>query len=229
MHVHCVTTVSWKQSAPSFSDFRIAERDSCWFRSRLTEHGLLACCSIWKSMRNLSCDPCNHLCNNIFRSSHPSVHQAHSLHPSPPPIRARPTSMDEERSAPAISPEPPDDGDPSLAAPQPSSHATSSTETASSCPNPKPSPSAGKEGVALEKQTNLHKLISQLWCAGRASVCRKNKWLHKQLCDGSGLALNRLMFMTITTASSIKPPLLCFWCVCVCVYVWLPTKKWDRK
>lgn len=46
--------------------------------------------------------------------------------------------MDDDRSAPAISPEPPDDGDPGLPAPQPSSRTTSTTERADSCPNPKP-------------------------------------------------------------------------------------------
>ncbi|XP_059186334.1 myoD family inhibitor domain-containing protein [Centropristis striata] len=48
--------------------------------------------------------------------------------------------MDEERSAPAISPEPPDEGDPILTAPQPSSHATAA-EIANNCPNPKRCPS----------------------------------------------------------------------------------------
>nr|XP_046240139.1 uncharacterized protein mdfi [Scatophagus argus]XP_046240140.1 uncharacterized protein mdfi [Scatophagus argus] len=53
--------------------------------------------------------------------------------------------MDEERSAPAISPEPPDDGDPSLPATPatpPSLHTTPTTEKANSCPNSKPCPSA---------------------------------------------------------------------------------------
>ncbi|XP_078104314.1 uncharacterized protein mdfi [Sander vitreus] len=49
--------------------------------------------------------------------------------------------MDEERSAPAISPEPPDEVDPSVPAPQPSSHASLTTESTNSCPNPKPCPS----------------------------------------------------------------------------------------
>ncbi|XP_034389346.1 myoD family inhibitor domain-containing protein [Cyclopterus lumpus] len=49
--------------------------------------------------------------------------------------------MDEERSAPAISPEPPDEGDPSIPAPQPNSHVTSTEECTNSCPNPKPCPS----------------------------------------------------------------------------------------
>ncbi|KAG7493753.1 hypothetical protein JOB18_015586 [Solea senegalensis] len=48
--------------------------------------------------------------------------------------------MDEERSAPAISPETPDDGDPSLPIPQPGSHRTSSTVRVDTCPNPKPCP-----------------------------------------------------------------------------------------
>ncbi|XP_068449496.1 myoD family inhibitor domain-containing protein [Clinocottus analis] len=48
--------------------------------------------------------------------------------------------MDEERSAPAISPEPPDEGDPSLPSPQPKSHAITSEEQANSCPNPEPCP-----------------------------------------------------------------------------------------
>lgn len=55
--------------------------------------------------------------------------------------------MDEERSAPAISPEPPDDGDPSLPAAPPSSHATSTAETENGCPNPDPCPSEGKENI----------------------------------------------------------------------------------
>ncbi|XP_028301717.1 myoD family inhibitor domain-containing protein [Gouania willdenowi] len=43
--------------------------------------------------------------------------------------------MDEERSAAAISPEPPDDGDPRSPDPPPTSHKTSSTETDISCPD----------------------------------------------------------------------------------------------
>ncbi|XP_060924956.1 myoD family inhibitor domain-containing protein [Limanda limanda] len=46
--------------------------------------------------------------------------------------------MDEERSAPPISPETPDDGDPARPAPQPDSHTASDTERANSCPEPKP-------------------------------------------------------------------------------------------
>lgn len=65
--------------------------------------------------------------------------QAHSLAPLPPSVGA----MDEEASPLAISPEPPDDRDPSPPGPQPSSHATPTTETANSCPKP----SAGKEEV----------------------------------------------------------------------------------
>ncbi|XP_047440171.1 myoD family inhibitor domain-containing protein [Mugil cephalus] len=49
--------------------------------------------------------------------------------------------MDEERNAAAISPEPPDDGDPGLPTPQPSSHTTSDMEREDSCPSPKPCPS----------------------------------------------------------------------------------------
>ncbi|XP_041837660.1 myoD family inhibitor domain-containing protein [Melanotaenia boesemani] len=48
--------------------------------------------------------------------------------------------MDEERSATAISLDPPDDGDPGLPAPQPSSQTTSNTERENSCPNPNPCP-----------------------------------------------------------------------------------------
>ncbi|KAM4588869.1 uncharacterized protein mdfi [Odontesthes bonariensis] len=46
--------------------------------------------------------------------------------------------MDEERSVAAISPEPPDDGDPGLPASQPSPHATSNMESENSGPNPNP-------------------------------------------------------------------------------------------
>ncbi|KAK1901543.1 Filamentous hemagglutinin, partial [Dissostichus eleginoides] len=64
--------------------------------------------------------------------------QAHSLAPPPPPIRARPTPMDEERKAPATPPEPPDEGDPTPVS-QPSSNETTTSEIANS-PNPKPCP-----------------------------------------------------------------------------------------
>ncbi len=111
--------------------------------------------------------------------------------------------MDEERSVPAISPEPPDDGDPDLPAPQPGSHASSATERANSCPSPDPCPSSGKEEVAVEKQTNLHKQLSRLWrVADSVSVrmCwRKKERLCKHLRHGSEHALNRLMFITTTT------------------------------
>lgn len=58
--------------------------------------------------------------------------------------------MDEERGAAAISPEPPDDGDPALPDPQPSSHPTSNTEREDSCPNPNPCPSADEAHTYTE-------------------------------------------------------------------------------
>lgn len=48
--------------------------------------------------------------------------------------------MDEERSAAAISREPPDDGDPGLPAPQPSSQTSSNAENENICPSPQPCP-----------------------------------------------------------------------------------------
>ncbi|XP_068171425.1 myoD family inhibitor domain-containing protein isoform X1 [Antennarius striatus] len=58
--------------------------------------------------------------------------------------------MDQERSAPTISPEPPDDGDPSLPAPQSSSHASLTTERTNSCPKPKPQPAADEAHTYTE-------------------------------------------------------------------------------
>lgn len=74
--------------------------------------------------------------------------------------------MDEERSALAVSPEPPDDGDPAPPAPHANLHATSTAEKANSCPNPKPCPSPGKEEVALEKHT-----VVLTWLFGRNRFC----------------------------------------------------------
>ncbi|XP_068171429.1 myoD family inhibitor domain-containing protein isoform X3 [Antennarius striatus] len=61
--------------------------------------------------------------------------------------------MDQERSAPTISPEPPDDGDPSLPAPQSSSHASLTTERTNSCPKPKPQPAAAQPAA---RSTPVH-------------------------------------------------------------------------
>lgn len=140
------------------------------------------------------------VCNNIFVIIFVcllSVLQAHSLAPPPPSVRA----MDEERSALAISPEPPDDGDASQPAPQPSLHATSTTEIANSCPNPKPCPSAGKEEVAIGKQDKpTQTAVLTLLCSWiRFYVCWRKNWRLQTVCDGSERALNRLMFITTTT------------------------------
>lgn len=59
--------------------------------------------------------------------------------------------MDEERSAAAISREPPDDGDPGLPAPQPSSQTSSNAERENSCPSPQPCPGDGKKEVVGKK------------------------------------------------------------------------------
>uniref|UniRef100_UPI0037E8E69F myoD family inhibitor domain-containing protein n=1 Tax=Semicossyphus pulcher TaxID=241346 RepID=UPI0037E8E69F len=58
--------------------------------------------------------------------------------------------MDEERSAPAISPEPPDDGDSSPPAPQPNSHITSTIESPNGYPDPKPFSSADVAHIYTE-------------------------------------------------------------------------------
>ncbi|XP_040060530.1 uncharacterized protein mdfi isoform X1 [Gasterosteus aculeatus] len=49
--------------------------------------------------------------------------------------------MDEERTAPAISPQPPDEGDPSPSAPQPETHATLTDVRSNEPPSQKPCPS----------------------------------------------------------------------------------------
>lgn len=118
----------------------IAERDSCWFKLCVTKRSLLGCCSIWKCLTDRFYDFGNSISGYLIFTP-----QANSSAPPHPPIRARPMPMDEERSAPGISPEPPDDGDPGQPAIQPDSHATPSTERANGCANPKPCTDSGKE------------------------------------------------------------------------------------
>lgn len=67
--------------------------------------------------------------------------------------------MDEERSAAAISREPPNDGDPGLPAPQPSLQTSSNAERENSCPSPQPCPGDGKKEVVGGKNKREKKRI----------------------------------------------------------------------
>lgn len=73
--------------------------------------------------------------------------QAQSSAPPPPPIRASPTPMDEDRCAPVISPEPPDDGGPRTPASQQNPHTTSATATVHGFTGLKPCPDEGNHST----------------------------------------------------------------------------------
>lgn len=147
-----------------------------------------------------------------------SLVKAHSVAPPPPPIRARPTSMDEERSDPAISPEPPVDGDAGLPAPQPNSHSTPSTERANSCTNSqKPRESEGRKQKRSTRQETAEKnYFKMCFCVFEEEqrIIQPAVWWSVWACRHNQPAFNH-------KHQALLKPLCCCLCVFahVCVHV----------
>ncbi|KAF7660734.1 hypothetical protein LDENG_00276810 [Lucifuga dentata] len=111
----------------------------------------------------------------------PASEKAHSLALPPPPVRARLTPMDEERerSAPAISLEPPDDGDPN-----PDTNST--TEQANSCQSTNSCPSEDVPNTYTEPLILRSKVRAEVLLGNNGHNCNNtNSLAHPDLATSS--------------------------------------------